>query len=166
MATHPSILAQEIHEQRSLGGWQATSHRFPKESDRTEQLNKNNNANSQLSMQTQLRHVGSSSLTKDRTQDSCLGSIESQPLDHQRNPGPSFQPQKYPLPSMSADNITPVLMVFIGLSPSQEQVLVLHYQACPSYVNLGKTQPPMATISSLVKIIIVATTCGRLITHQ
>ena len=31
---------------------------------------------------------------------------------------------------MSADNITPVLMVFIGLSPSQVQVLVLHYQLC------------------------------------
>ena len=34
----------------------------------------------------QLRHVGSSSLTRDRTQAPCIGSSESQPLDHQGSP--------------------------------------------------------------------------------
>ena len=30
--------------------------------------------------------MGSSSLTRDRTQDPCVGSVESQPLDHQGSP--------------------------------------------------------------------------------
>ena len=34
-------------------------------------------------MQTQFWHVGSSSLTRDRTQASCIRSLESQPLDDQ-----------------------------------------------------------------------------------
>ena len=34
----------------------------------------------------QLRHVGSSSLTGDRTQTPCIGRAESQPLDHQGCP--------------------------------------------------------------------------------
>ena len=34
-------------------------------------------------MQTQSWHVGSSSLTRDRTQASCIGNLESEPLDHQ-----------------------------------------------------------------------------------
>ena len=33
-------------------------------------------------------HVGSSSLTRDRTQAPCIGSVESYPLDHQGSPGP------------------------------------------------------------------------------
>ena len=33
-----------------------------------------------------LRHVGSSSLTKDQTQVPCIGSLVSYPLDHQGNP--------------------------------------------------------------------------------
>ena len=39
MATHPSILAWEIHEQRSLVGYSPWSH---KKSDATELLNNNN----------------------------------------------------------------------------------------------------------------------------
>ena len=34
----------------------------------------------------QLWHVGSSSLTRDQTCTPCIGSVESQPLDHQRSP--------------------------------------------------------------------------------
>ena len=35
-------------------------------------------------------HVGSSSLTRDRTQAPCIGSAKSYPLDHQRSPSNSF----------------------------------------------------------------------------
>ena len=41
-------------------------------------------------MRTLLRHVGSSSLTKDRTWASCIGSVESLPLDPQGSPSASF----------------------------------------------------------------------------
>ena len=37
-------------------------------------------------MQTQLWHVGSSSLTRDQSSVPCIGSTESQPLDHQEVP--------------------------------------------------------------------------------
>ena len=33
-----------------------------------------------------MQHVGSSSLIRDRTQASCIGSTEPQPLDHQGSP--------------------------------------------------------------------------------
>ena len=39
----------------------------------------------------QLQYVGSSSLTRDRTCTHCLGSVESQPLDHQGRPHKFFQ---------------------------------------------------------------------------
>ena len=38
----------------------------------------------------QLQYVGSSSLNRDGTQDPCIGSVESQPLDHQGSPQASF----------------------------------------------------------------------------
>ena len=38
----------------------------------------------------QLRHVESSSLTRDGTWAACIGSAESQPLDHQGSPGCKF----------------------------------------------------------------------------
>ena len=36
----------------------------------------------------QMQLAGSSSLTRDRIQAPCIGSMESQPLDHQENPSP------------------------------------------------------------------------------
>ena len=41
-------------------------------------------------MWTQLQHVESSSLTRDRTQAPCIGSTESCPLDHQGSPSQYF----------------------------------------------------------------------------
>ena len=34
--------------------------------------------------------MGSSSLTRDQTQTPCIGSLESQPLDHQESPREGF----------------------------------------------------------------------------
>ena len=46
-----------------------------------------------------LRHVGSSSLPKDRTQVPCFGSKKSYPLDHQGSPAPRISDTHYfPLP--------------------------------------------------------------------
>ena len=163
METHPSILVWEIHVQRSLAGWQATFRGFPKEPDTTEQLNKNNNTNSQLSMQTLSGDIWDLVLcpgTEPRTP-----AFGAQSLSHQTT-------REILVPAFSHRNtlFLPCLIITSLLCSWSllgfPQVKYKFWSFITSYVNLGKTQPPMATISSLVKIIIVATTCGRLITHQ
>ena len=49
-------------------------------------------------MRTQVRHVGSSSLTRDQTCAPCIGSSESQPLDQQGRPYLAFLKLGCPFP--------------------------------------------------------------------
>ena len=46
-------------------------------------------------LQSSLWHAGSSSLTRDKTQAPCIGSTESQPLDHQQSPWNMFETSSF-----------------------------------------------------------------------
>ena len=73
-----------------------------------------------------LWHVGSGSLTRDRTQVPCIGSLKSQPRDHQGHPGLVFQKSANGSPSQTLSCLVLGIMLssfILSLFPQRQQTI-------------------------------------------
>ena len=88
-------------------------------------------------MNSLLRHAGSSSLTRDRSQGRCIGRVKLEPMDHQGSPrkmdilsvGHASNEQAFPW------------FVFSALSPLPSEILLVVKASC-HYSFLFKSSPP------------------------